>query len=329
MQTLVQLQYFCFFEILHSQVKQKRYNREWKLQWCWGRFLVQHKGKPAVRRDLIFIYLKISFSVFDFLTPIHWLVFSNLKNKGLPWNELLCLRWKIWPIKRTRQCCFFTTTWPPSSLHGSRLRLDEMAPDTDNRHFKKERKEKKLYTFLKNKPYIKRPKLSTFSVPNLIVFFFRNITIIIKIIIILFGIVIVIIKKKKKQHHSSTFKNIQILILPQSQFKLMISVSLMSLILPCSALLMQAGMFLSVWPAQTFSAKAQSWENQCYRVKGKFSTGYCRRKRHSVTSAMRPAHEQTTCTFFVPDIRFLNSLVLWQCQNESVLKGFLCNFHFF
>lgn len=25
--------------------------------------------------------------------------------------------------------------------------------------------------FLKNKPYIKRPKLSTFSVPNLIVFF--------------------------------------------------------------------------------------------------------------------------------------------------------------
>lgn len=108
------------------------------------------------------------------------------------------------------------------------------------------KKEKKLYTFLKNKPYIKRPKLSTFSVPNLIVFFFRNITIIIKIIIILFGIVIVIIKKKKKQHHSSTFKNIQILILPQSQFKLMISVSLMSLILPCSALLMQAGMFLSV-----------------------------------------------------------------------------------
>lgn len=75
-----------------------------------------------------------------------------------------------------------------------------MAPDTDNRHFKKERKEKKLYTFLKNKPYIKRPKLSTFSVPNLIVFFFRNITIIIKIIIILiilFGIVIVIIKKKR------------------------------------------------------------------------------------------------------------------------------------
>lgn len=103
--------------------------------------------------------------------------------------------------------------------------------------------------FLKNKPYIKRPKLSTFSVPNLIVVFFRNITIIIKIIIIiLFGIVIVIIsrKKKKKQHHSSTFKNIQILILPQSQFKLMISVSLMSLILPCYDLLTQAGMFLSV-----------------------------------------------------------------------------------
>lgn len=68
---------------------------------------------------------------------------------------------------------------------------------------KKKRKET-VHMFLKNKPYIKRPKLSTFSVPNLIVFlfFFRNITIIIKIkiiIIILFGIVIVIISHKKQK----------------------------------------------------------------------------------------------------------------------------------
>lgn len=54
--------------------------------------------------------------------------------------------------------------------------------------------------------------------------------------IILFGIFHSKKKKKKKQHYSSTFKNIQILILPQSQFKLIFLVSLMLLILPFSAL---------------------------------------------------------------------------------------------